>query len=526
MTVEEALRLPELRTGVPEVLAGRNQLSREIRWVHAGEFPEMHSVLKGGELLLTTGMGMPRENEELAGWLGKLDSSGISGLVIELGSALGSVPAVMVAEANRRELPLIALHRPIPFIKATEVIHRWLLSHQSAVAERGENAQTLLTDLLIDGVGTAELIEALAKALARPVLLARANGNVLFHSGFDLREADVISLWESHRGGLEDAPEVLSAPVRRGRDANWAELAALGLGRSFDEGDRTTLVRCAPVVAVALRREHETRAMSSRARGEFLHEFAFGEAELMEYEAEVRATSLGFARPWSQLLPVVVAASGAHPYHSQWERISAALQGSFRQSGRKALFGLAPDAEGILLVAGLAPEADREAVAEEIGLTVQDAADKLGLPAAGLSVAIGRNVFGWRELRPALRDTVASSRFAAWRRPAVWHDASAPDIPELLAPLRETSVLRRFVGSRLDPLIDHDARQRSELVATLEAYYANGARKADAARDLHLVRQSLYKRLAKIAELLDADIDDEETRLALQLALRARHLTR
>jgi purine catabolism regulator len=61
-----------------------------------------------------------------------------------------------------------------------------------------------------------------------------------------------------------------------------------------------------------------------------------------------------------------------------------------------------------------------------------------------------------------------------------------------------------------------------DLVATLDALYRAGGRKTEAARRLHLTRQSLYGRLERIEELLGAELDDPDTRLGLELALRVR----
>jgi len=54
-----------------------------------------------------------------------------------------------------------------------------------------------------------------------------------------------------------------------------------------------------------------------------------------------------------------------------------------------------------------------------------------------------------------------------------------------------------------------------------EAYLAAGGRKAEAARALHLERQSLYLRLHRIEELLGVSFDDEDAVLGLHLAVRA-----
>jgi purine catabolism regulator len=59
------------------------------------------------------------------------------------------------------------------------------------------------------------------------------------------------------------------------------------------------------------------------------------------------------------------------------------------------------------------------------------------------------------------------------------------------------------------------------LLETLEAYLAAGGRKAEAARALHLERQSLYLRLRRIEEALGVSLDDEDVVLGLHLAVRA-----
>lgn len=43
ITVQRALELPGLRAGLPEVVAGADRLNRTVRWVHAGEVPNIAS---------------------------------------------------------------------------------------------------------------------------------------------------------------------------------------------------------------------------------------------------------------------------------------------------------------------------------------------------------------------------------------------------------------------------------------------------------------------------------------------------
>jgi purine catabolism regulator len=78
------------------------------------------------------------------------------------------------------------------------------------------------------------------------------------------------------------------------------------------------------------------------------------------------------------------------------------------------------------------------------------------------------------------------------------------------------------VQQSLEAIIHHDRDHRSQLLVTIEAYCVHGGRVAETARSLHLQRQSLYKRLVRIEELLGADLADPDTRLGLHLALLAR----
>jgi purine catabolism regulator len=94
-------------------------------------------------------------------------------------------------------------------------------------------------------------------------------------------------------------------------------------------------------------------------------------------------------------------------------------------------------------------------------------------------------------------------------------------VTDLLHELREAPELDAFVDEQLGPLLAPGSARHRALLETLEAYLAAGGRKAQAARALHLERQSLYLRLHRIEELLGVSLDDEDAVLGLHLAVRA-----
>jgi purine catabolism regulator len=58
MTVEAALRLEVFSRVAMKVYAGEESLDRMVRWVHPTEIPDIARFLRGGEMLLTAGLGI------------------------------------------------------------------------------------------------------------------------------------------------------------------------------------------------------------------------------------------------------------------------------------------------------------------------------------------------------------------------------------------------------------------------------------------------------------------------------------
>jgi DNA-binding PucR family transcriptional regulator len=94
--------------------------------------------------------------------------------------------------------------------------------------------------------------------------------------------------------------------------------------------------------------------------------------------------------------------------------------------------------------------------------------------------------------------------------------------------LLETSTderLRTFVGSALGALIAYDEENGTQLVVTLDRYFAARANPRVVAKELHIHTNTVYQRLERIEILLgSADLRAQETALELQLALKLRRI--
>jgi purine catabolism regulator len=520
MTVRAVLELPIVVRGVPEVVGGHEHLDREVRWVHAAEVPNIPSLLKGGELLLTSGIGISAKRSEQRALAAGLAERGVAALVIGLGSALSEIPAALAEECDRQGLPLIAMHRVVPFVEVTEAVHAELLDTELTLMRHGETLHRRFAAIMLRGGGIPQILDVLAETISNPVVLARADGEIAAIAANGLPNDDVVAAWEMHRRELPSRSQVVTVPVSIGDVHAWGALTAISLRSRLDAFAVVAVERAVTLVGLALLRPDEASLHYVEPSG-LVDAVARGALE--ESGAAARAKALAFTNP--VLLPIVVGARNGTRASEDRKRAWAVawreLQREFSDR-RMSLLLRPPGADGqALLVAGLEGDEDRPQVAERIAAMVRLAVErKLG--PGGCVICVGPAAHTWSRLGDHLRATAEAVESAHHARPRPWHDIAAPDLDRLLWTLRDVEAIRDFVESRLAPIIDYDRRRHTELLGTLEALCAYGGRKAETARALHLERPSLYYRIARLEELLGEDLTGEDTLLGLHFAVRMR----
>jgi purine catabolism regulator len=550
LSLADVLDLPVVRRALPEVVIGDAALGRQIRWAHVVEMRDPDDLLKGGELVLTTGLGAGDEARHQALWSASLIEQGIAALAVELGSSWREVPAPVVAACARANIPVVAFHRPVRFIEITEAVHGAVVNAQYDLLARGEEIHRRFTELILQGRGVPEILAELVAAIGNPVVLEDAGGSLVYYVSGPHGDDLTLSAWtDVHRA--EDRGEVaegmFAADVRL-LASSWGRLVALALENLLDDFDRVAVERAALAVAIGLLAQQHDEQLRARSRGAFLSDLADGRVE--EADARRRAEALGLsASSRGALLPIVATwrapsfarrrggardaagrrgiGDGAEPQVADavtWTRLSGELRTALSSTGLAVLLG-PRDVDLLILLALGAREYD-VALAEHIAQLFHGALDRHGLGPGDAALAIGAPAGTWVAAGQALRRVRRSAGAATALEPARWHDARRPGVADLLHDLRDTPELDTFVEEQLGPLLADTSPRSRALLDTLEAYLAAGARKAEAARVLHLERQSLYLRLRRIEEALGVSLDDEDVVLGLHLAVRARRFRR
>jgi purine catabolism regulator len=533
ITVRRALELPGLSSGLPEVLAGADRLDRTVRWVHAGEVPNIASLLKGGELLLTTGFGLGTRPADQRAFVRTLAERGIAALVVELGPRFSRLPAALVDTARGAGLPLVQLHREVPFVTVTEEIHTEIVNGHYALLQRAEEVHRRCTEALLGGGGVPQVLDILAGFAANPVFLETAGGRLLYAAGSGPEGTDPLQVWEGLRGQRRDVPPPAGSVLvdvpggGPGSGAVRARLVLLPVRGPLAPVHRMAAERAAGILAVVLMQARQEEELAARGRGDFLTDLA--EGRIAAEDAPAQARVLGFKPGSGPLLPVVMRLGEALAPGGGWAVLTRAVAEELAAVGVPALLGVRPVEGRVLLLAGLRSEAERSAAADRVAAALRAGAERSGMrrPGGPPPVVVVGVAGGWTAASAGLRHAAETAAAAQGLPERPWYDARRLDIDLLLWRLRDHPDLAAFVDRALGPVLDHDRRAKPPLLPTLRSYLEHAGRKAETARELHLNRQTLYNRLARITELLGTDLEDPDTVLTLSLALRARrHVNR
>ncbi|WP_086565482.1 PucR family transcriptional regulator [Streptomyces africanus] len=524
-TVADVLALPVLAAGQPQVVTGLAQLDRPVRWVHITELTDPASFLKGGELVLTTGMPLPEDAAGVRRYVDELTEVGAAALVIELVRRYHRPPEALVQACRARGLPLVTLARDVNFLEVTQVVHALILGNQADAMRRTQRVHEAFTALTLRGAGPEDVVRAAAEMSGRTVVLENLVHQALICEPSGSTVGEALTGWEqrSRATAPGDHTEVggpegwLTAPVSY-QGERWGRLAMLpsaGEGPGFGPEHVTVLERTAMALTVA-RLIHAT-PWEHTAHRNALRELAEQRHHSPE-DARARCAALGLPTRDSRFLAILVDL-GTGAGRSEPE---SRLHGELRSAGVPALVGeLSPGRLGVLLA--LRPSQPWRPVAERLSRTalslVPEAIVSAGSEVEELADAA-------RSFREAARVTEATPPGQPLPADRSFHELPDIDLRRLLYALREDTRVQDYTERRLGRLIDHDTRHGTDLLTTLGNYLDAAGNKTTAARRGGLSRETMYQRLRTIERLLDTDLESGERRTELHVALTALRVLR
>ncbi|QXJ25364.1 PucR family transcriptional regulator ligand-binding domain-containing protein [Actinomadura graeca] len=547
------------------LIAGRAGLDRIVQRLNVMEVPDILSWVKPNELLLTTGYPLRNTPQSLDNLVADLDERGLAALAIKLGRYLESLPAEMIAQADRRGFPLILLPNDVGFDDILNQVLTDILNRQAAVLARTEEVHRALVQIVLCGGGLQEVVDEVATLLDVAVVVLDGEQRVLAGAGPEehvqaMRAFDAGRHTACGRGGCgitgaHGTSDHLVVPVVAG-GFDHGRIIAFSPAGNLRGTDLGILERAATVAALVVTKQQAVAAVESKYRADFLRDILAGRAG---DDDRVVAHCDGFG--WDLDRPVVVLVAeldgrprgvvpppaespegrpaardgrrrGAEPdpgtrgvrgaeERSAQERLAAAWTTAVRRHDKGA--AVASFAHEVVAIIGADGGDPAELSSGPVQAMVKEAASVFAEHLAvrrTFSTGISRTVTTPAALPEAYEQAVKAVRVGRQL-----HGAGARahfdqlGVYRLLSLVSDPDELHAFVRETLGDLATDDEPELVDLRRTLQVLLETNLNVAETARRLHFHYNTLRYRIGKLERMLGAFTEDAHLRLNLTLAL-------
>lgn len=525
-TVAEVLALPVLRQGRPHVVAGAARLDAPVRWAHVAEVADIAHLLRGGELVLTTGVALPDDGAALARYVADLAGVGVAGLVVELVRHWSDkLPSALVDAADHHGVPLVTLSRETRFVSVTEAVNGLIVDAQVDELRAAERVHETFTALTVAGAEPGDILREVARLTEHPVVLETLSHEVLAYDTAGTDAGELLPGWPSRsrpvqvgeRTGFHASAGWLVTVVgARGHD--WGRLIVV----CGDPPPRRHVVvaeRAASALAVHRLVAKDTDSLERQAHRAILTELLANPVPPAELTA--RASALGVPLTGRLLVGVAVRpriTATAKPALSTPVLLRELAEATALAARRAKVSALvAADDTLVRALIALSPEAGVDTVLQRLATDVHEA--RSSAPAV---VAAGTTGTGPAEARRTLVEAAQVAAAALTEhKDRVVHRLDDVRLRGLLHLLAGDERITAFAARELGPLLSRDAAQGSRLVQALRHYCEHGGNKSAAAAAAHTSRTAYYQQLARIEQVLGVRLEDPESMLSLYVALLA-----
>lgn len=472
LSVREALQLSEMRE--IKLIAGKQGIDRDIKWLTIVEVMEDVTRLHEGEFLITTAYGWHEKSDSYSRLIQALSNRQLSAVAIHTGFYLDVVPLAMIEAANRTGLPLLEIPRTMNFSTVTRSILEQLVNKQLHMLTQAQHIQDELTALVIKNSGFSSLTDALSKLLHCNVSIYDANQSLLAGSYLTNRHYPIEHAYPIVTEGQ---------PIGTIFIQKQTPLTSL---------DHLALKQAANNFAIEFLKLRIIDDTRSQMEADFL-DILFSHSYEDERAILKKSKEMGY--DLTSLNCVAVLSS------SNLSELEQQCQQTLIATRTKGLIKRKLDHVVILLTGHFEPYIE---------------ALKSSFSTAGVSTSTGI-----QELESALKEAVVAHHFAKHRNEALVHFNSLGAYQVFIRLKESGEDLTTYYEPLLSPIVAYDQKHQSQLMRTLEAFLENNLVINRTADKLFIHRHTLNYRIKQLEKLTGIDIYSYEQRIHIQFALLA-----
>lgn len=522
------------------VLAGSRGMSRRITKVNVMEVPDILEWVSEGELLITAAYSIKDNIEILLELIPKLNDKGVAALGIKVGRYVKNLPEDIIELAEELGFPILEL----PFCTShTEIISSILtevINDQMNLLKRIDKFNSEMMDIVIKGGSLKEISHKLYESIGNSVAIYENVYNkwdllcplecregmeelLLNHIGKHTCSQNSTFTDEINNVLVERVViPIIIEKVQRGFIFVWLDHKKLSpLENMFIES-------YVHIIALEVVKSLALYNIENNYKQEFIDDLISGNSKRMERACE-RAKSFRFKRDLKYsvvtiLLKEVYNSKGLtlKDMNEIQEYISYLMYLIAKHAPVKENIIFTDKSDRIIILYGC--ERHRTAVdikSEIMGFCnkiMNDALRKLKV--SSLIAGIGRVSEGLDKLEESYNQSklIVESLWESMPGKVLHYDDAG--LYRILCHEALQNELEKFCQEMIRPLIDYDKENNAELIRTLRAYFKYDGNVKRISEKMYVHYNTILYRLQKIKDITGLNLEDSDTRLSLQIALK------
>ena len=481
-TINDIIKTAELRT---RLLSGGG-LERPVRWAHVCELDDPTEWLGEGDLLMTTGLAIPRSPEAQRDYLKRLASAELAGLMIGENMQAPDNLQALCETANALNFPVLLTHYGVPFAAVTHAIveanRQQDFERRNLITQIYENAR-----LGLQGLGLSRLISRLEKDTRSTLSLLESNSLEPWLPELKKLEVDQLTLLQHKRSKTTPQQWIMQRfRLEKNRQLMLMEIPSqrncLLVANSDGLLDYSLLHHVVAVLGIELERLQVEHERQLRLGSELLD-------DLLQHRLSPRQLEQRLAQ-----------------FDTTLEHAQLAVTSLTNE----------PDFSDILLRRGIRPLC-RAQGDELIFLIQQDKAAELQHQLGG-TMGLSNILEHPERATEALREARLAHSCATNEAPLQQY-AQVSDLTPWQP--RNLDEARQVFQQVLGRLAEYDVQQGSQLLMSLKTFLEHNRSWLGAAQHLHIHKQTLVYRIRRIEAITGRSLSNTEDVAIFWFALRA-----
>lgn len=486
-TITDLVNNPHLKT---RVIAGADGLNNRVTWAHSCELEDPTPWITGGELIMTNGFAIPKQEKDQVKYLHLLANAGASGLAVSKGLHAPKLTKGLLDTANGKGFPILLTEYDVPWIFFSRTI-----ATSNSNQEHAQVVQTLqIYDIVRRYINMSPtmLIDMLKKTINTNLYVIDPTNRKLLFDNEDLAFEEFLKnilpneMPTSIQRIKKDSIIIVQLPIPSTRPA-----LLLSICDAVNCPDNLTLSHVATIMGLTLEKTSILHERKRRLGAELITQMIEG-----KITEEAASILLSEHKLVGKSLCVIACSIKGQTIKESWLHLRLYNRGipnllANRESAFLVFIPMTTEA-----ISALQTE-----LPKDVQLGISDSLERFS-----------RTPDAYQEALWALRSAEINNKNT------VYYKEELPISPFLP---RNRIEAKKIVDKILGKLFTYDNQRNTQLIKTLYIYLRENQSWKITSNILHIHKQTLVYRIKRIEEITGSNTNDISDSSELWLALQA-----